>query len=271
MKKRLIWLSALLLLTGFVLAHTADIKEAVSGASDTSINHVEDLSGRSLRIVLIAGTLLILLALFAVLKKKLTELDKKSMMFLILLIVILPTAYLEFTTVKLNIISETEGPVHWHADFEIWRCGEKIELQDPHGLNNRVGTPIFHEHGDNRIHVEGVLVKKHHVDLHSFFKVVGGELTSKKLIIPTNNGLVVLEDGQCNGYPAKLQAFAYTTEENRYSQKKLDSPEDYILSPYQSVPPGDCIIIELDREKDKTDKICASYQVAIEKGELIGS
>ena len=74
----------------------------------------------------------------------------------------------------------------------------------------------------------------------------------------------------------KLQAFllkvenpsALKKDEFIFEQTKLENFENYILSPYAYVPPGDCIIIEFDVEKDKTDKICESYTVAIERGDL---
>jgi len=55
-----------------------------------------------------------------------------------------------------------------------------------------------------------------------------------------------------------------------FEQQKLENFEDYILSPHTSIPPGDCIIIEFDSDKEKTDHICETYKVSIERGDLSG-
>jgi len=147
---------------------------------------------------------------------------------------------------------------------------------DPTGLSNRVGTPVFHEHGDNRLHVEGVVVKKEDVSLGKFFEVVGGSLTPSGFSVPTNSGTANAANGElCNGRPAKVQVFAYRVVENpfqrtgmKHEQTKLTEFEGYVPSPYSAVPPGDCIIIEFDAEKPSTDKICETYRIAIERGDL---
>ena len=53
-----------------------------------------------------------------------------------------------------------------------------------------------------------------------------------------------------------------------YEQIKIDDFEEYIISPYSNIPPGDCIIIEFGPEKQLTDKICLPYKLAEEKGDI---
>lgn len=187
------------------------------------------------------------------------------------------TIYIAASTIYLNSVSETKGPVHWHADFEIWKCNEKIDLVNPKGMVNRVGTSVFHEHGDDRMHVEGTIYRKSSVDLHRFFNVVGGQLKRDYFAIPTDNGIVQIRNKEmCNGQEGKLQAFLYRiVNPNSYSrsgffyeQIKLEQFENHILAPYINVPPGDCVILEFGPEKDFTDKICESYKVAIERGDI---
>ena len=177
--------------------------------------------------------------------------------------------YLTGSTIYLNVVSESKGPVHWHADFEIWNCGEAIDLIDSTGLSNRVGIPVLHEHGDNKIHVEGIVVEKSHADLHSFFEAVGGSLTNNYFAVSTNKGIIEMRNGDlCNGVAGKLQAFIYKTENNVVKQEKLENFDEYVLSPYSNTPPGDCIILEFNEDKDKTEHICNSYKIAIEKGDI---
>lgn len=222
-------------------------------------------------------TIIVLLLIFISLFCKKTEAQKWFLFLGIAIPVVLVTLYAAGATIYLNIISETKGPVHWHADYEIWNCGEQLELVKPTSLMNRVGTPVFHEHNDNRIHVEGVVHKKSEVSLHDFFTAVGGMLRTSTLALPTDMGLVEIHNGDlCNGKPGTLQIFLYrVTNPNPaqksgflYEQIKLDDFEDYILAPYATIPPGDCLIIEFDEEKEKTDKICETYTIALQEGKM---
>lgn len=205
--------------------------------------------------------------------------EKKILFVGIAIPAIIATIVLAYATVYLNVASETKGPVHWHADFEVWKCGEKLGLKNPTGFTNRIGTPVFHEHGDDRIHVEGVLINKNDANLGRFFNVTGGLLTQEKMRVPVENGFVEAADGEtCSGAnaPGKLQVFLLqvTNPEQakqwKYEQKKLEHFDDYVLAPHSYVPPGNCIIVEFDNEKQSTDKVCESYTTAIERGELRG-
>ena len=210
---------------------------------------------------------------------RLTNKEKKILFAGIALPAIVATIVLAYATVYLNVASETQGPVHWHADYEIWKCGKKLDMKNPEGFTNRIGTPVFHEHGDDRIHVEGVLIDKSDANLGRFFNVTGGLLTQEKMSVPTNRGVVEAGNGETCGATTEggeLQVFLFqvTNPEQAkqwvYEQKKLAHFDDYVLAPYSYVPPGDCIIIEFDTEKETTDKVCESYTTAIERGELRG-
>ena len=227
--------------------------------------------------ILIAAVITGILVVFSIYYKEKSERMKMLLFWSITLPIILATAYSAGSTIYLNLISETKGPIHWHADFEMWNCGKKIDLIEPKGLSNRVGTPVFHEHGDDRVHVEGVVVELKDVDLHTFFETVGGQLEKDYLYVPTNDGYVQMRNwDSCNGQEGKLQVFLYKiknpdeTKDWIFEQQKLDNFENYVLSPYSNVPPGDCIIIEFGAEKEKTDKICETYKIAVDRGDLSG-
>ncbi|MBI2040796.1 MAG: hypothetical protein HYT16_01715 [DPANN group archaeon] len=165
---------------------------------------------------------------------KLKESHKKILFLIISVPIVISTAYLSATTVYLNVKSESHGPVHWHADYEIFACGQKYELAKPAGLKNFVGDPTVHEHGDNRIHVEGVLLKLEQASLHEYFESVGGEFTDGTLGLPTEHGYKKLTNGDlCNGRPAKWYVFV--------NGRLQENAQDYIISPYSTVPPGDKI------------------------------
>ena len=255
----------LVLSSSFALAH-----------EDASEADEAQLKARVMSVVIISSILVTAAVILSIIFRKIS--NHKTMLFLLIIIpVLVTTLYTVGSTIYLNQISVTKGPVHWHADFEIWNCGEKIDLIDSQGLSNRVGTPVFHEHDDSRVHIEGVVVNNEEISLGNFFNIVGGSLTKHILRVRTNQEILSLHNGDlCNGEPGKIQVFLYKVvnpEEQgnwSYVQEKVEDYVPYALSPYLLVPPGDCIIVEFDLEKEKTDKICTSYEAAITKGELHG-
>ena len=211
----------------------------------------EQLKSSSMTYITIASIIAVILVLFSIYEKDKSEKTKIFLFLGMAIPVILATAYSAGSTIYLNLISETEGPVHWHADYEMWDCGRKIELVKPKGISNRVGSAVFHEHNDNRIHVEGVVTDKSEVGLHNFFTTIGGMLSKSTLYLPTDNGFAeIKKGGLCNSKEAKIQVFLYKVKNPDdvknwvFEQQKLEDFENYVLAPYSNVPPGDCIIIK---------------------------
>lgn len=261
-----------ILLLSFAYAH---VEEEIH---EESLVDAESLKSTSIKYIVIASFISIFLVIVSLYTKDKSEKTKWILFLGIAIPIAASTAYLAYSTVHLNLVSETQGPVHWHADYEVWVCGEKFELVKPKGLSNRVGSPLFHDHGDSRIHVEGVVLDTKNVDLHSFFEAVGGRLDTDKLELTTESGVVKVENGDlCDGEEARLQAFVYKVinpDESKnwiFEQEEMGNFPEHVLSPHSNVPPGDCITIEFSPEKEKTGHICETYKAAMERGELVGS
>ncbi|MBI3103976.1 hypothetical protein HYZ05_03470 [Candidatus Daviesbacteria bacterium] len=247
-----------------VLAHEG---EEVFEIIEPSLDQI--IRTNSVKYTLIAIVLLSILTVISLATRNKSEFFKYLLFGGFVLISLLTTLYLGGSTIYLNQKSVTGGPVHYHADFEIYNCGEKVELKDPQGLSNKIGSEVVHEHNDDRIHIEGVILDEHDASIGHFIKQIGGELRRDHLIIPAEDGLLELENGQrCDGQVGSVQVFVYQTEDQYFTRQKLTDPEDYIISSYGQVPPGDCIIIEFGPQKEKTDKLCNFYKIAIQKGEL---
>lgn len=248
-----------------VLAHEGEeVFEIVEPSLDQIIR------ANSVKYTLIAIVLLSVLTIVSLAVRNKSEFFKYLFFGGFVLVSFLTTLYLGGSTIYLNQKSVTGGPVHYHADFEIYNCGQKVELKDPEGFSNRIGSEVVHEHDDDRIHVEGVILSEHDASLEHFFETIGGQLHKDHMAVPTRDGLLELKnDLRCpDGQTAYLQVFVHKTQNQFFSQQKLEDPENYIISPFSSVPPGDCVIIEFDKPKEKTDKLCNFYRVAKEKGEL---
>jgi hypothetical protein len=219
----------------------------------------------AVKIGLVATILLFFFVLVALILQIQKEQYAKKYLFLaILLTTFLPTLYFISSTIYLNTVSVSKGPVHWHADIEVWACGEELELRDPKGFSNKIGTAVLHEHNDKRIHQEGVVVHMSDVSLAKFFSVIGGSLNSTTLLVPTNTGQRTFTNGQScpDGTQGSVQVFRYGVENGTYFQEKLADPASFVMAPHSAVPDGDCIIVEFGQPKDRTDKLCRSYKVA---------
>lgn len=256
--------------------------------------------------VVVVGSILVLLLVaiaagIAKSRKKKTQALKLPLFVAIVVVVLGTTFTISGGTVYLNLKSATGGPVHWHADFEIWACGNEVELRDPTGfLSNKIGTATYHEHDDKRIHVEGVPTDlPYDFSLGKFFNVVGGGISKDSLVVPLNANGKYFEDHHdetdgdgnptpapeqidpyikteaegkvasfvsgesCGGETAHVQVFAYKYDgaTKTYKQTKVEDPADYMPAHEPQVPDGDCIIVEFAPAKDRTDKLCKQYGV----------
>ena len=237
-------LLCLLLLSSFVPAHEGeDEEEEPAPAAEPSEQLIPADASISLDPVLWASSIILLTAALSIaFQSRMGELHKKVAFIVIALSVILSTSYLLFSIVSINTSSLTGGPVHWHADFEVWACGERLELQQSSGMSNRVGTSIFHHHNDYRIHVEGAITDYRQASLGKFFEVIGGDFHADELSVILKDGTrktwmtgMACPDGRAG------EVRLYVNGERNY---ELD---DYVISPHETVPPGDVLKIAFEQ------------------------
>lgn len=187
----------------------------------------------------------VLTVLVVVIDKSKWEKQGKLVFALFAIPILLSTFYMAGNTIYKNQLSETKGPVHWHADYDIYICGtqdeNRLDLIDPTGFRNKVGSPLFHEHDDHRIHVEGTVKSVEDVNVGAYFKVIGGDISANSLTYnDQNRGIQTYSNGDLcdNGEPAELGFYV--------NGEKLDDISNYMYYPHASVPPGDCVIILFD-------------------------
>ena len=201
---------AVIFLFSFVSTVFANGEDDHGRIEEAIIPTLEDsIRSNSLKIVFFASLIIIIATVLTVLLKGRGEGIKRVLFTLIAVPALIATIFMVGSTLYLNFSSSTGGPVHWHADFEIWDCGQELDIVNPKGLSNKVGTSTFHEHGDKRIHVEGVVVEKREASLGRFFEVIGGKISNDELHVPTNSGLVDRHNcGLCpDGSFGTVQAF----------------------------------------------------------------
>lgn len=283
-------------LVNFAQSATEGIENLYVAGSDLE----GDIASWSLRITFISAAAIVLLIIISAFAKDRWPRLKMPLFIALATIMAGSTLFLGASTVYLNVKSDSGGPVHWHADFEIWACGNQLELKDPFEfLSNKVGTPTLHEHDDQRIHLEGVVVEEETgASLGKFMHVVDGAITSDAMVIPLNdegegslfedetdgdgpnnpapalvepfityadgNRYARFENGQqCGDVHSEVQVFVYKydEEDKTYAQAKLANPATYSIGPEPNVPPGDCIIFEFGPPKTQTDKLCEQYGV----------
>ena len=261
----------------------------------------QDITGLGMKTVLYASIVLVVATVVAVLMKNKLPKLKLPLFLVMAITLVGSTLLLFGSTIYLNTHSESGGPVHWHSDIEFWVCGTELELRDPHGtLSNKIGTATYHEHNDKRIHLEGVVVRKSEdATLNKFMRVSDGFVTHDAIGVPLNDNaeewyisgnqldgdqqnldniaelanhvkqtdsgpIMEFVNGQnCNDQPAELQTFVYRYDEatKTYRQNKLSDSSKYIMRDESVVPPGDCVIVEFDKPKARTNKLCRQYGI----------
>lgn len=268
----------------------------------STVDLEQRIASTSIRVILACSILLVLFIILASLfaNKKHPQL-KKPLFISIVFVVLVGSITLFGSTIYLNLKSDSGGPVHWHADIEYWACDVQLELRNPSGfLSNKIGTSTLHEHDDQRIHLEGVVVDDE-VDatLGKFMRVVGGSVSDDSLILPLadsiledfvdgdsvdlggisnvekfitsdnlgKKSLAVKNGDRCNSTESAVQVFVYkfNKEDDTYTQTKIKNPENYTIRDESIVPPGDCIIVEFGPIRDKTDRLCEQYGVRDDK------
>ncbi len=206
----------------------------------------------------LAATIAIIASLVSLLMgKRLTHKERVLMFSIISIPIIFATLYLGAYTVNQNFESVTGGPVHWHADYQVWVCDERLDLINPRFPSNKVGTPLLHEHNDDRIHLEGTLMRLEDTSLGTYFHVIGGRLTATSISFPTNEqGIVTrVNNDLCDGQPSTLKVFV--------NGQRIINPAEYIMYPHESVPPGDCIIFEFSPgDAQTTNRMCESWRAS---------
>ncbi|AJF59948.1 MAG: hypothetical protein J4224_03055 [Candidatus Diapherotrites archaeon] len=233
--KKTAFLIIALLLAGTAFSHeTAENNEEDLPESDAVLAFIYNNPPTNYLIVGFFGTIALII-LSIVLKPK-QDGTKKIIFAFIVAFIGIPSAYLAFSTVYENIVSETGGPVHWHADYEILVCGEPLELLESEGIENKVGSAEVHGHNDYRIHIEGTLLSEREASLGNFFRQIGGEMTETSLTVPLKDKTIGHWDNdmECpDGKQGKWKMVVNGTE--------TEFNPEYVIAPYSTVPPGDYI------------------------------
>ncbi len=209
---------------------------------------------------------------------ELTLHDKNVLMNGFLLAVLIPSFYTAGAFMHESQTSWSNGEIHWHADYEVFieENGEirELDLIDPSEfcetatdqtrvmckLNDRTGLKEYHEHNDDRIHLEGTFKTMEAASLRSFFQTFNGDLTNDRIVYPTNDGVV---ERQNNGGTVKILVrkgvagnrywCAIGEEvpeedrcENPHTGQPANSPSEYVISPYSRGPTLDDIFVVYD-------------------------
>ncbi|MFB6208814.1 MAG: hypothetical protein ABEJ56_01600 [Candidatus Nanohaloarchaea archaeon] len=200
--------------------------------------------------------------------------DKDILMNGFLIAVLVPSFYTAGAFMHESATSWSGGEIHYHADYEVIveRNGElqTLDLIDPGkfcgdsymcNLNDRTGITKYHEHNDNRIHLEGIFEKREDATLAAYFETFGGKLTNSKLVYPTNNGTVKVSEKdekqlkvivrKGTGGNRHWCIIGNNVPEgnicrDQYTGELANSPSEYVVSPHKKGPSLDDIFVIYD-------------------------
>lgn len=137
-----------------------------------------------------------------------TETQKKLIMSGFLVAILTPTIFGAAAFIHESETSWTNGEIHYHADYEVLVDTNgtltRTNLVNPQEfckttehessymckLNDRTGAVSYHEHNDQRIHLEGVFKDREDASLAAFFETFGGELSNSRMVYPTTEGVI---------------------------------------------------------------------------------
>lgn len=262
---------------GLRAINTLAITDPAKSASDISV-----------AVVMTAAVMLALLVVAAIVTHNRWPKFKAPLFTLIVLVIAASTLVLSGASAYLTVNSPTGGPVRWSAEYQLWACGNQLDLRNSKSLlTSHVGTPRLYEKNDGQIHVDGTPVNlPDDVSLGTFMRAVGGELGDDSLVVPLNGNnaffgtprapeqakpyIATSQSGsyarftsgqKCGTEVADVQTFVYQYDvaTHTYHQFKVESPSSYEMSHVRAVPPGDCIVVEFAPPKDKTDYLCPNY------------
>ena len=206
--------------------------------------------------------------------------NKKILMNGFLIAVLVPSLYAAGAFVHQSQTSWSGGEIHWHADYEVIveENGEykQLDLIDPQNfckqtthesptmcsLNDRTGSTKYHEHNDDRIHLEGIFREREEATLAAFFETFGGKLTNTKLKYPTNERVVEKAEGSdktikilVNKGVGGNREWCAITQSSSLDEEDIcrtpegelvTTPSKYVISPYKRGPTLDDIFIVYD-------------------------
>ncbi len=198
--------------------------------------------------VLVFAWAVLLSVLSVVLQNNLTNTLKKIIFIVVAVPVVVVTLYMAGSTVYLNLTSWSGGPVHWHADYEVWVCNEHVtNFEKPVFPSNKVGTEVLHHHEDYRMHVEGLVIREGDVSLESYFKALGWEFDNDSLSMHMDDGTVrtVRNGDECpDGSTGSWRMYKKDWETGDYVGEP--AMKDFVLAPEFHVPPGDYLVLVFD-------------------------
>ena len=115
----------------------------------------------------------------------------------------------------------SRGQVHWHADINVFICGEQIPLPKP-PANQHLGTPLLHTHDDGQIHVEGIIRRAEDITLSRYMDAIGKKFNNEELLDKQNGDL-------CNGEKATVKLYVDGKESTALGSHIIKDGERYEL------------------------------------------
>jgi hypothetical protein len=207
---------------------------------------------------------------------ELNNLEKRLLMNGFFLAILVPSFLAAGAFLHDSQTTWSNGEIHWHADFEVLvendqGAIEELDLVDPAKfcedtshessymckINDRTGSTEYHEHNDDRIHLEGSFKTRRDASLAAFFEQFKGELTSRKMVFPTNDETVevrsndektlkILVQKGVGGSRHWCAVGSDVPEQELCRSHGVDatSTERYIISPYTQNPSGSSPILD---------------------------
>jgi hypothetical protein len=245
----------------------------------------------SLRVLVVATLAIALICILSASVKKRSPRHNGVLFILISIVVISSTGLLVGAVLDSFLNASPTGLSRRQSQIEYWACGVQLATPAPNKpFSSSNGEGAFYDYGDGFARFQGVIDQEVNApNLSNFQRAIGGSITATSMVLPLSPDVVsttidgdspdpsgvsridkfvssavddqstitLVNGATCGSTSSVINIFGYSVNEstNTYMQKKYEFPSNLDLGKIQNI--SDCIIVEFDSIREKTDRLCS--------------
>lgn len=245
----------------------------------------------SLRVLVVATLAIAIICILSASVKKRSPRHNSVLFALIATVVISSTGLLVGTVLDSFFNASPTGLSRRQSQIEYWACGVQLATPAPNKpFRTSSGEGSFFEYGDGVARFQGIINQELDApNLANFQNAIGGSITATSMVLPLSENIIstgidgdipdpsgtsridkfitkstdsqttitLVNGSTCGSTSSVINIFGLSVNEstNTYTQKKFEFPSNLNLGNVQNM--SDCIIVEFDAVREKTDRLCS--------------
>ncbi len=245
----------------------------------------------SLRVLVVATLAIAIICILSASVKKRSPRHNSVLFALIAIVVISSTGLLVGAVLDSFLNASPAGLSRRQSQIEYWACGVQLATPAPNKLfTSSNGEGAFYDYGDGLARFQGVIDQEADApNLSNFQRAIGGSITATSMVLPLSPNVVssavdgdipdpsgisridkfisgvegdqatitLVNGSTCGSTSSVINIFGFNVNvsTNTYTQKKYEFPSNLDLGKIKDT--SDCIIVEFDSVREKTDRLCS--------------